>query len=41
MRSSLHLSDDTNQFGPGSDLMISLAAVLLVLTVITSQVYAG
>jgi hypothetical protein len=40
MRSSLHLNDDTNQFGPGSDLMISLAAVLLVLAVITSHQYA-
>jgi hypothetical protein len=39
MRSSLHLNDDTNQFGPGSDLMISLVAVLLMLTVITSQLY--
>jgi hypothetical protein len=39
MRSSLHLSDDTNQFGPGTDLMISLVAVLLVLTVITSHLY--
>ena len=40
MRSSLHLNDDTNQFGPGTDLMISLVAVLLVLTVITSQLYS-
>lgn len=39
MRSSLHLNDDTNQFGPGSDLMISLAAVLMVLTVITTHQY--
>lgn len=39
MRSSLHLSDDTNQFGPGTDLMISLVAILLVLTVVTSQLY--
>ncbi len=39
MRSSLHLNDDTNQFGPGSDLMISLAAVLLMLTVIVSHLY--
>jgi hypothetical protein len=39
MRSSLHLNDDTNQFGPGSDLMISLAAVLLMLTVVVSHLY--
>jgi hypothetical protein len=39
MSSPLH-QDDTNQFGPGTDLMISLVAVLLVLTVITSQLYS-
>src|SRR3954469_8344550 len=39
MRSSLHLSDDTNQFGPGTDLIISLVAVLLMLSVVTSRLY--
>jgi hypothetical protein len=33
------MSDDTNQFGPGTDLMISLLAVLLVIALITSHMY--
>jgi hypothetical protein len=33
------LSDDTNQFGPGTDLMVSLLAVLLVMTLITAYLY--
>lgn len=33
------LSDDTNQFGPGTDLTISLLAVLLVISLITSHLY--
>jgi hypothetical protein len=39
--SRLHeiLSDDTNQFGPGTDLTISLLAVMLVIALITSRLY--
>lgn len=33
------INDDTNQFGPGTDLMISLLAVLLVIALITSHLY--
>jgi hypothetical protein len=33
------LSEDTNQFGPGTDLMVSLLAVLLVMTLITAYLY--
>jgi hypothetical protein len=33
------LSDDTNQFGPGTDLTISLLAVMLVIALITSHLY--
>lgn len=33
------LSEDTNQFGPGTDLTISLLAVLLVMTLITAYLY--
>jgi hypothetical protein len=33
------LSEDTNQFGPGTDLTISLLAVLLVMTLITAHLY--
>jgi NADH dehydrogenase FAD-containing subunit len=34
------LSEDSNQFGPGTDLMISLLAVLLVMTLISSHLYS-
>jgi len=34
------LSEDSNQFGPGTDLMISLLAVLLVMTLISSHRYS-
>ena len=39
--SRLHeiLSDDTNQFGPGTDLTISMLAVMLVIALITSHLY--
>ncbi len=39
--SKLHeiLSDDTNQFGPGTDLTISLLAVMLVIALITRHMY--
>lgn len=33
------LAEDTNQFGPGTDLTISLLAVLLVIALITSHLY--
>ncbi len=33
------LAEDTNQFGPGTDLTISLLAMLLVITLITSHLY--
>jgi hypothetical protein len=33
------LSEDTNQFGPGTDLTISLLALLLVIALITSHLY--
>lgn len=33
------LSEDTNQFGPGTDLTISLLAMLLVISLITSHMY--
>lgn len=33
------LGDDTNQFGPGTDLTISLLAVVLVVSLITSHLY--
>ena len=33
------LADDTNQFGPGTDLTISLVALLLVITLITTFEY--
>jgi len=33
------LSEDTNQFGPGTDLTISLIALLLVIALITSHLY--
>jgi hypothetical protein len=33
------LSEDTNQFGPGTDLTISLLAVLMVMTFITAWLY--
>lgn len=39
MRLSDLLSDDTNQFGPGTDLAISILAVLLVISLITSHLY--
>jgi hypothetical protein len=35
------LSEDTNQFGPGTDLIISLLAVLLVMTIIASHLYSN
>lgn len=39
MRLADLLSDDTNQFGPGTDLAISILAVLLVISLITSHLY--
>lgn len=33
------LSEDTNQFGPGTDLTVSLLAVLMVMTFITAWLY--
>jgi hypothetical protein len=33
------LGDDTNQFGPGTDLTISLVAMLLVISLLTSHLY--
>jgi uncharacterized protein (DUF927 family) len=33
------LSEDSNQFGPGTDLIISLLAILLVMTMISSHLY--
>jgi hypothetical protein len=33
------ITEDTNQFGPGTDLIISLVAVLMVMTLITSNLY--
>jgi hypothetical protein len=33
------ITEDTNQFGPGTDLIISLVAVLMVMTLITSHLY--
>lgn len=41
MSRSLHalVSEDSNQFGPGSDLIVSLLAVLLVLTLVTTHLY--
>jgi hypothetical protein len=33
------LAEDTNQFGPGTDLMVSLLAVLLVMILISSHLY--
>ncbi|HJQ41096.1 MAG TPA: hypothetical protein VKB93_28500 [Thermoanaerobaculia bacterium] len=33
------LGDDTNQFGPGTDLIVSLLAVVLVISLITSHLY--
>lgn len=37
---SAYLNEDSNQFGPGTDLMVSLLAVLLVMTLVTSQLYS-
>lgn len=34
------LSEDSNQFGPGTDLILSLLAVLLVITLISSYLYS-
>ena len=34
------LNEDTNQFGPGTDLIVSVLAVLLVLTLVVSYSYA-
>ena len=34
------LSEDSNQFGPGTDLILSLLAVLLVMTLISSHMYS-
>lgn len=33
------ISEDTNQFGPGTDLMVSLMAVLLVMVLISGHLY--
>jgi hypothetical protein len=33
------LNEDTNQFGPGTDLIVAMLALLLVTTTITSQLY--
>ncbi len=33
------INEDTNQFGPGTDLTISLVAVLMVMVLITSNMY--
>jgi hypothetical protein len=33
------LSEDTNQFGPGTDLTISLLAVMMVMTLVTAWLY--
>src|SRR4051812_18714637 len=33
------LGDDTNQFGPGTDLVVSVLAVVLVISLITSHLY--
>lgn len=33
------INEDTNQFGPGTDLVISLVAVLMVMVLITSYMY--
>jgi hypothetical protein len=33
-------NEDTNQFGPGTDLMVSLLALVLVMTVIASHLYS-
>jgi hypothetical protein len=38
-RLSQIIAEDTNQFGPGTDLMVSLLAVLLVMTFITAYLY--
>lgn len=35
------LNEDTNQFGPGTDLVVALLAVLLVLTAVTSKLYTA
>src|SRR5260370_39790791 len=34
-----YLSEDSNQYGPGTDLMVSLMAVLLIITFINSNLY--
>lgn len=34
------LSEDSNQFGPGTDLIVSLLAVLLVMVLISSHLYS-
>ncbi|MBI3650082.1 MAG: hypothetical protein HY231_03450 [Acidobacteria bacterium] len=34
------LSEDTNQFGPGTDLVIALLAVLLVIVLISARLYS-
>src|SRR5262245_55448545 len=34
-----YLSEDSNQYGPGTDLMISLMALLLIITFINSNLY--
>jgi hypothetical protein len=40
MRSlSTYVNEDTNQFGPGTDLVIALLAMLLVMTLVTSYLY--
>jgi hypothetical protein len=38
-RLSEFIKEDTNQFGPGTDLVVSLVAVLMVMTLITSNLY--
>ena len=34
-----YLSEDSNQYGPGTDLMVSMMAVLLIITFINSNLY--
>jgi hypothetical protein len=38
-RLSEFITEDTNQFGPGTDLIVSLLAVLMVMTLIMSSLY--
>jgi hypothetical protein len=38
-RLSEFITEDTNQFGPGTDLIVSLVAVLMVMTLIISNLY--